>query len=67
MPVRVLPLPLPALLELIMHSRCDVIVDAFCGAGGNAIQFAMTCAKGESRSLRTALSALTPTERSDCD
>ncbi|XP_046396396.1 trimethylguanosine synthase isoform X1 [Ischnura elegans] len=23
--------------------RCDVIVDAFCGAGGNAIQFAFTC------------------------
>ncbi|GFR14136.1 trimethylguanosine synthase [Trichonephila clavata] len=22
---------------------CDVIVDAFCGAGGNAIQFAYTC------------------------
>ncbi|XP_061168162.1 trimethylguanosine synthase-like [Saccostrea echinata] len=23
--------------------RCDVIVDAFCGVGGNAIQFAFTC------------------------
>ncbi|KAG5892907.1 hypothetical protein JTB14_006222 [Gonioctena quinquepunctata] len=23
--------------------RCDVIIDAFCGAGGNAIQFAFTC------------------------
>ncbi|XP_065828104.1 uncharacterized protein [Oscarella lobularis] len=23
--------------------RCDVIVDAFCGVGGNAIQFALTC------------------------
>ncbi|CAH0546032.1 unnamed protein product [Brassicogethes aeneus] len=23
--------------------KCDVIVDAFCGAGGNAIQFAKTC------------------------
>ncbi|XP_041483651.1 trimethylguanosine synthase-like [Lytechinus variegatus] len=23
--------------------RCDLIVDAFCGAGGNAIQFAFTC------------------------
>ena len=22
---------------------CDVIVDGFCGAGGNAIQFAFTC------------------------
>ncbi|KAK6632608.1 hypothetical protein RUM43_013376 [Polyplax serrata] len=26
--------------------RCDVIVDAFCGAGGNAIQFAFTCERG---------------------
>lgn len=25
--------------------RCDVIVDAFCGAGGNAIQLAKTCAQ----------------------
>ncbi|KAI9100648.1 RNA cap guanine-N2 methyltransferase-domain-containing protein, partial [Phlyctochytrium arcticum] len=24
---------------------CNVIVDAFCGVGGNAIQFAMTCEK----------------------
>ncbi|GLV34654.1 Trimethylguanosine synthase 1 [Carabus blaptoides fortunei] len=23
--------------------KCDVIIDAFCGAGGNAIQFAFTC------------------------
>ncbi|BFY99399.1 hypothetical protein BsWGS_02439 [Bradybaena similaris] len=23
--------------------RCDVVVDAFCGAGGNTIQFAFTC------------------------
>ncbi|XP_034946685.1 uncharacterized protein Tgs1 [Chelonus insularis] len=23
--------------------RCDTIIDAFCGAGGNTIQFAMTC------------------------
>lgn len=27
--------------------RCDLIVDGFCGVGGNAIQFAMTCVKGE--------------------
>lgn len=26
--------------------RCDVIVDAFCGVGGNAIQFAFTCERG---------------------
>ncbi|KAI8590093.1 RNA cap guanine-N2 methyltransferase-domain-containing protein [Geranomyces variabilis] len=24
---------------------CDTIIDAFCGAGGNSIQFAMTCKK----------------------
>jgi trimethylguanosine synthase len=27
--------------------RSSVIVDAFCGVGGNAIQFAFTCEKGE--------------------
>lgn len=26
--------------------RCDVIVDAFCGVGGNAIQFAFVCEQG---------------------
>nr|XP_022900119.1 uncharacterized protein LOC111413393 [Onthophagus taurus] len=25
--------------------KCDIIIDAFCGAGGNAIQFALTCNK----------------------
>ncbi|XP_069702009.1 uncharacterized protein Tgs1 isoform X2 [Periplaneta americana] len=25
--------------------RCDIVVDAFCGAGGNSIQFAFTCAR----------------------
>lgn len=23
--------------------RCELIVDGFCGVGGNAIQFAFTC------------------------
>ena len=23
--------------------RCDLVVDGFCGVGGNAIQFAFTC------------------------
>lgn len=27
------------------RSRCDVVVDAFCGVGGNAIQFALVCHK----------------------
>jgi hypothetical protein len=26
---------------------CDVIVDAFCGAGGNSIQFAFSCQRGK--------------------
>lgn len=26
--------------------KCGLIIDAFCGAGGNAIQFALTCDKG---------------------
>ena len=25
------------------HFRCDLIVDGFCGVGGNSIQFAFTC------------------------
>lgn len=28
-----------------MLCRCSVIVDAFAGVGGNAIQFALTCDK----------------------
>ena len=27
----------------IICFRCDLIVDGFCGVGGNAIQFAFTC------------------------
>ena len=27
--------------------KCDVIVDAFCGVGGNTIQFAKTCGRGK--------------------
>ena len=27
--------------------RCDVMVDAFCGVGGNTIQFAYTCERGK--------------------
>ena len=26
--------------------QCDTIVDAFCGVGGNTIQFALLCEKG---------------------
>jgi len=29
--------------HIAKRCRCDVIVDAFCGVGGNTIQFAFTC------------------------
>lgn len=32
--------------EVAKRCTCDLIVDGFCGAGGNAIQFAFTCKKG---------------------
>ncbi|XP_022251334.1 uncharacterized protein LOC106467438 isoform X1 [Limulus polyphemus] len=31
--------------HIAKRCACDVIIDAFCGAGGNAIQFAFTCQK----------------------
>ncbi|XP_032681835.1 trimethylguanosine synthase isoform X2 [Odontomachus brunneus] len=31
--------------QIARRCKCNVIVDAFCGAGGNAIQFAFTCNK----------------------
>lgn len=38
--------------------RCatDVIIDAFCGVGGNTIQFAMTCHRGRSGGVSSLLS-----------
>ena len=32
--------------HIAQRCKCDTIIDAFCGAGGNAIQFAFTCEKG---------------------
>jgi len=32
--------------HIAKRCRCDVIVDAFCGVGGNTIQFAFTCERG---------------------
>nr|XP_018898909.1 PREDICTED: trimethylguanosine synthase isoform X1 [Bemisia tabaci] len=29
--------------HISQRCRCDVLIDAFCGAGGNTIQFALTC------------------------
>jgi len=34
--------------QIAERCRCDTIVDAFCGVGGNAIAFAKTCQRGES-------------------
>jgi len=31
--------------HIALKCQCDVVVDAFCGVGGNTIQFALTCAK----------------------
>jgi len=40
----------PELISAYIAERCScyVLVDAFCGAGGNAIQFAKTCQLGTS-------------------
>jgi trimethylguanosine synthase len=32
--------------HIAQRCQCDVIVDAFCGAGGNSIQFAFACQRG---------------------
>lgn len=32
--------------QVAERCRCDVILDAFCGVGGNAIAFAKTCERG---------------------
>jgi len=32
--------------EIAKVCSCDTIIDGFCGAGGNSIQFAFTCKKG---------------------
>ena len=33
--------------QIAERCRCDTILDAFCGVGGNSIAFAMTCERGE--------------------
>jgi len=40
--------PQPIASHIADRCSCDVIVDAFCGVGGNAIEFARTCERGES-------------------
>lgn len=39
--------PHPIAQHIAERCRCDVIIDAFCGVGGNAIEFAKTCERGE--------------------
>lgn len=34
--------------DIAERCRCDTIIDAFCGAGSNSIQFAFTCERGTS-------------------
>ena len=35
-------------MQIAERCRCDVVLDAFCGVGGNAIAFARTCQHGTS-------------------
>jgi trimethylguanosine synthase len=48
-------------IQIAERCRCDVILDAFCGVGGNAIAFAQTCEFGVSlhRSARSSTEDLT--------
>jgi trimethylguanosine synthase len=39
--------PYPIAKHIAERCRCDVIIDAFCGVGGNTIEFAQTCERGE--------------------
>ena len=39
--------------HLASRCQCDLIVDAFCGVGSNAIQFAHTCERGMYVGART--------------
>jgi len=32
--------------HIASRCQCDLIIDAFCGVGGNTIQFAFTCERG---------------------
>lgn len=37
--------PEPIAARIAQRCRCGIVLDAFCGVGGNAIQFALTCEK----------------------
>jgi hypothetical protein len=40
--------PQPIAAHIAERCTSDVIIDAFCGVGGNTIEFAKTCERGES-------------------
>lgn len=33
--------------HIAKRCKCDIVIDAFCGAGGNAIQFALASRLGK--------------------
>jgi hypothetical protein len=37
--------------QIAERCRCETILDAFCGVGGNAIAFAQTCERGTNDTL----------------
>jgi trimethylguanosine synthase len=41
--------------HIAQRCQCDVIVDAFCGAGGNSIQFAIACQRGNTTVIKIGL------------
>jgi trimethylguanosine synthase len=41
--------------HIAQRCQCDVIVDAFCGAGGNSIQFAIACQRGNTTVIKIDL------------
>jgi hypothetical protein len=46
--------------QIAERCRCDVVLDAFCGVGGNAIAFARTCQHGTSRHPKNSLALHPP-------
>lgn len=55
--------------QIAERCRCGVILDAFCGVGGNAIAFARTCERGTRNKPYSAVLHLTVVDRasSNCD
>ena len=51
--------PQPIAAHIADRCQCDLVVDAFCGVGGNAIEFARTCERGEWEFLFILLSMRT--------